>query len=69
MHTVECRSDYDFAGHPLAIWWLGDRLIVREVLNSWRTPSGKHYRVVTEEESIFDCCYLEEDDKWEIHKQ
>jgi hypothetical protein len=65
---VECRSDGDYAGRPIRIRWQGKFMIVKEVLANWRTPQGKHYRVITQDEGVFDCWYSEVDDKWNVEE-
>ena len=42
---VECRSDHDYTGRPLAFYWQDQRLEVTEVLVQYRTPSGITYQV------------------------
>ena len=66
---VECRSDYDYPGRPQAIWYQGNKFAVIEVLNAWRTLSGKHFRIVIDDDRVFECVYAEADDVWEIHEQ
>jgi hypothetical protein len=63
---VECRSDGDYAGRPLAIYWQGERRVVDRVLATWRTPEGKVYRVDTLDGRVFDCWYVEAEDTWTI---
>jgi hypothetical protein len=63
---VECRSDDDYAGRPLAIHWQGRRCIVERVVATWRTPDAKYYRVITQEGTIFDCCYSASVDAWTV---
>jgi hypothetical protein len=63
---VECRSDGDYAGRPLAISWQGQRLVVEKVLDAWRAPNGKCYRVSTQDGQVFELCYSEFDDAWSI---
>jgi len=65
---VECRSDGDYAGRPIRIQWQGKFLVVAEVLANWRTPQGKHYRVITRDNRAFDCQYSEVDDRWDIQE-
>jgi hypothetical protein len=65
---VECRSDGDYAGRPVRIHWQGKYRIVKEVLANWRTPEGKHYRVITRDEKAFECWYSESDDQWIVEE-
>ena len=63
---VECRSDGDYAGRPLVIHWEGKRLDVKMVLAEWRSPDGKHFRIVTRDERVFECRYSEAEDAWTV---
>lgn len=63
---VECRSDDEYAQRPLAIVWQGQRLAVDAILASWRTPDGKHFRIRTQEQGIFDLYYDQTNDQWSI---
>jgi hypothetical protein len=65
---VECRSDSDYAGRPLAIHWQEKRETVKAVLFSWRTPNGKRYRVESLSGKIFDCSYSEIDELWAVEE-
>jgi hypothetical protein len=66
MDIVECRSDGDYAGRPLALHWQGKRLEVAQVINSWRKPEGKCFRVSTADGEVFELTYLEAQDFWVI---
>ncbi len=66
---VECRSEFNYPGRPESIWLRGNRHYVELVLDSWRTPSGLHYRVVVENDDVFEFFYSEADDLWKIHEQ
>jgi len=63
---VECRSDFAYAQRPIAFVWQGRRIEVQQVLNSWRSPSGISFTVLTEEQSVFTLTYLDSDDHWSI---
>jgi len=63
---VECRSDGDYAGRPLAIHWQGRRETVKIVLASWRTPEGKSFRVVTQADNVLECIFSETKDEWTV---
>jgi len=66
---VLCRSDGDFPGRPLYIQWKGDNRAVISVIAAWRTPQGKYYLVRTQDEAVFQCCYLESKDRWEMEER
>ncbi len=63
---VECRSDYDYAGRPLAVGWQGVRRSVQRLLEAQRTPQGKRYRVETQDGLLFELIYQEAEDVWEV---
>ncbi len=63
---VECRSDNEYAGRPLALYWQGERLEVDEIRASWLTPEGKCFRVVARNGLPFELCYSQAEDAWRI---
>lgn len=63
---VECCSDWNYAGRPLAFMWQGQRLEVSALLYQSRTPAGRTYRVQTATEGSFDLLYLEAEDVWRV---
>ncbi len=66
---VECRSDQDYAGRPLAVHWQGQRLAITRLIDTWRSPQGKGYLVQTEDDHLFELVYLELEDRWEISQR
>lgn len=65
---VECHSGYEYAERPLAVHWQGERLEVKEILERWRVPGEKRFRVRTQDDQIFELCYHELDDLWRVHQ-
>lgn len=63
---VECRSDWNYAGRPLAFVWQGQRMEVCALLNQSHTPAGRTYCVQTAADGSFDLLYLEAEDVWQI---
>ena len=63
---VECRSEVAYAERPIALYWLGQRLSVTEVLATWRIPGGVRFRVCTEGSQVFELDYDEADDAWKV---
>ena len=63
---VECRSDYEYAQQPLALVWQGQRLEVLEVLRQWRSPSSKHFMILTKDQRVFNLAYHEAEDCWSV---
>lgn len=66
MLTVECHSGSQYAEYPTALHWQDQRLEVTEILAQWRSPQGRHFRVRTRDDLIFELTYLEEQDDWRI---
>lgn len=66
---VECRSDAAYAERPLAFIWHGERWEVAQVLDRWRTPVGKVFRVCTREGAVFGLLYDEDKDAWQIFEE
>jgi hypothetical protein len=65
---VECRSDHDYIGRPLAFYWQDERLEVAEVLAQTRTPFGYSFRVLNEDLGIFELDYDTNADLWSVHQ-
>jgi hypothetical protein len=63
---VECRSDYEYAQRPLAFTCQGQRLEVIQLLDTWRTPSGNHFRVLASDQIIYTLTYKEAYDQWSV---
>jgi len=63
---LECRSEIDYPGRPLAIHWQGCRRAVKTVLAGWRSPDGTGYRIITLDGSVFDCCYSVAKQTWQV---
>ena len=66
---VFCRSEVDYAERPLALVWQGQRLAVVEVLTRWRTPEEQAFRVLCEDQRVFDLFYNLARDCWSITLQ
>jgi hypothetical protein len=43
--VVECYSGATYAERPVVVHWQGQRLVVEQVLRSWRTPAGPGFEV------------------------
>ena len=63
---VECYSGSEYAEQPRAFTWEGQRLEVVEVLQRWRTPSGKSFRVVATDGQVYDLFYEELSRLWQF---
>lgn len=65
-NDVECRSDAAYAERPLAFTWRGERREVAQVLQRWRSPAGKGFRVRAQDGDVFSLFYDEDKDAWQI---
>ncbi len=63
---VECYSSYEYGVRPVALRWQDARLEVEAILNSWRDPRGKGFRVRTVDEKVFDLFYDIVNNSWEL---
>jgi len=65
-NPVECLSGYTYAERPIALWWEGERLNIVEIEERWRMPGGRRFRVLAENDQIFELCYVERQDEWQV---
>lgn len=66
---VECHSGFTHAERPIAIYLNDVRVPVREVLKEWRSPSGKHFRLLLENDEQVEVLYDESLEVWkEVNK-
>jgi hypothetical protein len=63
---VECHSGFEYAERPKALHWQGERLEIRKILKQWRQPGVKRFRVLTEDDQVFELSYQENQDSWTI---
>ncbi len=65
---VECHSGFAYAERPVAFWWEGQRLEVKNVMEAQRIPEGRRFRVTTESGQQFELLYNESQDEWQIRQ-
>ena len=65
---VECHSEYEYAEKPVALIWGGQRMEIAEILERWRIPGAKCFRVRTADRQVFELLYGELYDEWRIHQ-
>ncbi len=65
-YPVECLSGHTYAERPIALWWEGERLNIVEIVARWRIPGGRRFRVQAENDQIFELCYSEQQDEWQV---
>ena len=65
---VECHSEYEYAEKPVALTWDGKWLEIAAILERWRIPGAKCFRVKTAGGLIFELFYSELYDEWCINQ-
>ena len=63
---VECHSGFAYADRPTAFSWENQRFVIEVVNAEWRSPTGKHFRVTTENGFIFELIFNPAKDHWQI---
>ena len=66
--VVQCHSGYAYAQRPVAFFWEGTQYAIEAVQNEWRSPAGKHFRVLTKHGSCFELVYDQSSDDWQIYE-
>lgn len=61
---VTCYSGHTYAERPTAFLWEGIEQRVRKIEREWQEPGGKHFRICTEGDRLFELCYYEDGDRW-----
>ena len=64
--NVNCYSGYTYAERPASFWWRGKKHEVEAVVQEWREPGERHFRVRTGDNKLVQLCYNETDDYWSI---
>jgi hypothetical protein len=67
-HAVECYSGSRYAERPVAVHWQGQRLIVEQVLRSWRTPAGPGFDVLVADQRRFRLQLSEATEWWNVEE-
>lgn len=65
---VECHSEFEYAEKPVALTWQNQRLEITEIVERWRIPGAKCFRVRTSDNQTFELFYGELYDEWRIHQ-
>lgn len=63
---VECYAGFCYPERPVALTWQSERLEIEQIMAEWRDPEGKHFRVLTSSGQLFDLCYIEMYDQWQV---
>jgi hypothetical protein len=63
---VECRSNHQYLGRPLAFYWQGMRLEVIQVVAERRTPQRYEFRIQAANNEFFELTYDDNTDQWSV---
>ena len=61
---VRCHSGYTYAQRPVQVEWLGEWLDVTEVVEEKRTPEGRSFNVVCNNQMVFELHFNEATEEW-----
>jgi hypothetical protein len=61
---VKCYSGHLYAEEPRSFVWQEGELEIRSVEKAWQEPTGRLFRVVTQDGRLFELCYNETTDRW-----
>ena len=61
---VTCYSGHTYAERPKSFLWEGVEHMGKEVEKEWQEPGEKHFRILTEDDRMFELCYYEDSDRW-----
>ena len=63
---VECYSGGEYAERPRALFCQGERLEVEAILDQWRFPNGKAFKVRTTDGRAFELRYDQASGEWDL---
>ena len=61
---VKCYSGYTYAQRPESFLWLDKEHKVSRIEEEWKQPGERLFKVITEDEKLFELCYNESEDQW-----
>jgi hypothetical protein len=67
--NVFCRSETDYAERPTSFEWQGRCLRVAQLLQRWRSPRELGFRVMTDDDQIFEVYYDLQNDSWRVDQR
>jgi len=66
---VKCYSGHTYAQRPESFFWQDKEHKVSRIEQEWLEPSKRFFRVITEDEKLFELCYNETQDQWWLINQ
>jgi hypothetical protein len=65
---VECYSGSLYAERPATFIWQGQKLVISTIVAQWLSPERRCFRVITQDEQVFELSFSFLSDQWEIHQ-
>lgn len=63
---VECHSGHTYAERPITLISKGQKRQIKEILARWQIPGARCFRVRVDDDAIYELCYDEARDEWQI---
>jgi hypothetical protein len=63
---VKCYSGHTYAQRPESFFWQDEEHKVSRIESEWLEPGSRCFRVITEDEKLFELCYNEAQDEWRL---
>ncbi|RLC63930.1 MAG: hypothetical protein DRI01_04315 [Chloroflexi bacterium] len=63
---INCYSGYTYAERPKSFLWQNVEYEVEKIEKAWQEPGGKHFRVRTRDNELFQLCYNEIEKQWSL---
>lgn len=63
---VECLSGHTYADRPIALISNGQKRQIVEILTRWQKPGARCFRVCVDDGTVFELCYDEAIDEWQV---
>lgn len=66
---VNCYSGGSYADRPKSFIWLDEVHYVQKIIKTWTTPEGKHFKVLTAQDEIFELFYNINEKVWYVYSK
>lgn len=63
---VKCYSGHTYAERPKSFFWQDHEFNIARIEKEWLEPGNKFFRVVAEDEKVFELCYNVAQDEWRL---
>ena len=66
---VTSYSGRTYADRPISFYRQGKEFLISSIELEWLEPGNKFFRVLVEDENVYELCYNEAQDKWWLIRQ